>query len=139
MNFVENADLVSCGFSTAASAAVEIDCKDNENVLFIGVPGTTAARTWSLSLKTGATTTGFVNCSTAHTLESTAAGNDILITEVVNSPRRWVGATFASTTATPAWLLAFRLRQRSAPTGFSSTANLPVASGGYKLSVAPTS
>jgi len=47
-------DLKTCGFSTASGGStVEIDCQNCDGVLLLGVPGTTAARTWSIALKTG--------------------------------------------------------------------------------------
>ena len=132
-------DLVSCGFSTAANSVQELATDNCEGVLFVSVPGTTLARTWSIALKAGATTTGFVNCASTHTHTSTAAANQVLVTDVYKPAKRYIGATLASTTATPCWLLAFKYGQRKPTTTFSSTANISAASGGIKRAVSPTS
>lgn len=139
MQLSKHLDLVSCGFSTAANSVVEVDTKDCDGVMFIGVPGSTDARTWSLALKSGASTTGFVNCGSGNTLTSTDVRNDVLITDVTNPRKRYLGATLSSTTATPCWLLAMKYSNKTGPTTFSATANVPVAAGGYLAVVAPSS
>jgi len=131
-------DLRSVGFSTA-EGAVEVDTTNCEGVLFIGVPGTTAVRLWSLALKAGASTTSFVNCASTHTHASTAADNSVLITDVYKPKKRWIGATLTSSSATPSRLLAFKYGVRSMVGSFASTAGVPVATGGIKRVVSPSS
>ena len=63
----------------------------------------------------------------------------MLVVDLVNPRKRYVGGTFSSTTATPAYLLAFRYNNKILPTVFSATANVPVAAGGYKAVVSPSS
>lgn len=131
-------DLVSVGFTTG-EAANEVDAANCEGVLFIGVPGTTAARLWSLALKSGATTTGFVNCASTHTHASTAADNSVLITDVYKPKKRFIGATLTSSSATPSRLLAFKYGLRAPVTSFSAASGVPTASGGIKRVVSPSS
>lgn len=131
-------DVTSVGFTTA-EAAVEVDTSGCEGVLFIGVPGTTAARLWSLAIKSGATTTGFVNCASTHTHASTAADNSVLITDVYKPKKRYVGATLTSSSATPSRLLAIKYGLRSMTGNFSAASGLPAATGGILRAVSPSS
>lgn len=134
-------DLTSVGFSTAQDA-VEVDTADCEGVLFIGVPGTTAVRLWSMALKYGATTSAFVNCASTFTHASTAANNNVLITDVHKPAARYLGATLSSSSATPSRLLAFKYNTRKQVGDFSvaGAANtVPIATGGIKRVVSPTS
>lgn len=137
MQFSKHFDLCSVGFTTGASSLVEVDCAEAGGVVFIGVPCSTAARTWSLALSAGASTTGMVSCSSTHTLSSTAAGVDVLCTEVIRPAKRWIGATLSSTTATPCFLLGLRYNCHTLPTTWSATANL--ATGLCKTVYSPTS
>jgi hypothetical protein len=132
-------NLVACGYSTGANSAVELATDNCEGVLFVGVPGTTAARTWSMALKSGATTTGFVNCASTHTHASSGAANHIITTDVYRPAKRYIGATLSSTTATPCWLLAFKYGTRKYTTTFSATANISAVSGGIVRAVSPSS
>lgn len=133
-------DILSVGFSTA-EGAVEIDTASVpcEGVLFIGVPGTTAARLWSLALKAGATTTGFVNCASTHTHTSTAAGNNCVVTDVYRPAKRWIGATLTSSSATPSRLLALAYGLRQNSSNMTAASGLITASGGIKRVVSPSS
>lgn len=132
-------DLVSVGFSTA-EASNEVDTANCEGVLFIGVPGTTAARLWSLALKSGATTTGFVNCASTHTHASTAANNDVIVTDVYKPKKRYIGATLSSSSATPSRLLAFKYGLRANVGNFTASGSgTPTASGGIRRVVSPSS
>lgn len=134
-------DLKVCTLSTAASVAAEVDCQDCEGVMFISVPASSASRTWSLALKTGASTTGFVNCSSTFTHASSGAANHVLVTDVYKPPKRWVGATLSCTTATPMYLLALKYGQRKNTTGtFSCTGGFVSAvTGGILRAVSPSS
>lgn len=134
-------DLVACGFSTAQDA-VEVDTSDCEGVLFVGVPGTTAVRLWSMALKYGATTGAFVNCASTHTHASTAANNNVIVTDVYKPAARYLGATLSSSSATPSRLLAFKYGVRKMTGNFSVTGaanTVPIATGGIKRVVSPTS
>lgn len=118
-------DLCAVSLSTAATNAVEVDTAPGcDGVLFIGIPATTAASTWNLALKMGATTTGFVSCSSTYTHSSTGAVNHVLVSDVYMPAKRWVGGTLGTTTATPNWLLAFKYGCRKLPITFSATAGL---------------
>jgi hypothetical protein len=141
MQLSRYADLKVCALTTAASIAAEIDCQDCEGVLFVGVPGTTLARTWSLALKTGDSTSAFVNCSSTFTHTSSGAANHVITTDVYKPPKRWVGATFSCTTATPCYLLALKYGQRKNTTGtFSCTGGFVSAvTGGILRAVSPSS
>ena len=135
-------DLVDCGFSTA-QAAVEVDCNDCEGVLFVGVPGTTAVRLWSMALKYAVSSTAsFINCATTYTHASTAANNNVLVTDVHKPAGRYLGATLSSSSATPSRLLAFKYGVRKSIGDFSVTGGantVPIATGGIKRVVSPTS
>jgi hypothetical protein len=139
MQLSKHIGLTSVGFTTGASSVVEVDCKDAEGCLFIGVPASTAARTWSLALKSGNTTATFIACNAINTLSSSTALNDVLIVDVANPGKRYLGATFSSTVATPCYLLAMPYRQRILPTAWSAAANVPVSAGGYLAVTAPSS
>jgi len=127
MQLSKTIDLSNVLLSTAASIAVEVDTKECDGVFFVGIPATTAARTWSIALKVGATTTGFVTCASTHTLTSSAAANHVIVSDVYRPGKRYVGATLSCTAATPAYLLAFKYANRKVPITFSATANLPAA------------
>lgn len=134
-------DLNLVGFTTAESA-VEVDTEGCEGVLFIGVPGTTAVRLWSMALKYGATTGAFVNCASTFTHASTAANNNVIITDVHKPAARYLGATLSSSSATPSRLLAFKYGMRKQVGDFSVTGaanTVPIATGGIKRVVSPTS
>lgn len=134
-------DLAAASYTTGASIAIELATDNCEGVMFIGVGATTAARTWSLALKAGATTTGFVNSASTHTHTSSGAANQIIITDVYKPAKRYLGGTFSSTTATPAYLLAFKYGNRiNTPAAFSATGSyISAASGGIKRVVSPSS
>lgn len=117
-------DLCSVQLSTAATNALEIDTSNCDGVLFIGIPATTAASTWNMALKMGATTTGFVTSQSTYTHSTTGAVNHVLVSDVYKPAKRYVGATLATTAATPSWMLAFKYDVRSLPTTFSATAGL---------------
>ena len=74
MQLSKHLNLTSVGFSTGASSVVELDCANADGVLFVGVPASTASRTWSLALKHGDSTSSFANVSSTHTLTSTGVG-----------------------------------------------------------------
>lgn len=132
-------DITSVGFSTA-EGAVDVDMAGGgEGVLFIGVPGTTAARLWSMALKSGATTTGLVACASTFTHASTAADNSVIVTDVYKPKKRWIQATLSSSTATPSRLLAIKYSLRSMQGNFSAATGLPAATGGIKRVVSPSS
>jgi hypothetical protein len=135
-------DLAAVSWSTAASNAIEMATDNCEGVLFVGVPASSAARTWSLALKYGASTSAFVNCASTHTHTSTGAANHVIVTDVYKPAARWLGGTFSSTTATPCYLLAFKYGNRvNTATAFSATGAtyISAASGGIKRAVSPTS
>jgi len=133
-------DLVSVGFSTA-EAAQEVDTQNCEGVLFIGVKQSTAARTMSMALKAGASTTSFVTCASTFTHASTSAGNDmVIITDVHKPAKRWIGATLTSSSAVPQLLMAFKYGTRKSVGNFTASGtNTPTASGGIKRAVSPSS
>ena len=131
-------NLTSVGFSTA-EGAVDVDTSGCEGVLFIGVPGTTAVRLWSMALKSGATTTGLVACGSTFTHASTAADNSVLITDVYKPKKRWIQATLSSSTATPSRLLAFKYGTHKHVGDFEAASGVPVASGGIHRVVSPSS
>ena len=131
-------DLTSVGFSTA-EGAVDVDTANCEGVLFIGVPGTTAARLWSMALKSGATTTGLVACASTFTHASTAADNSVIVTDVYKPKKRWIQATLTSSSATPSRLLAFKYGLRAMQGNFSAASGVPTATGGIKRCVSPSS
>ena len=132
-------DLTSVTYSTGASVASEVDASNCEGVLFVGVPASTASRTWSMALKYGASTAAFVSCASTHTFTSTGVRNDILVTDVYKPAARWIGATLSSSAATPAYVLAFKYGTRKMVGSFSSTSSVPIAAGGIKRVVSPTS
>ena len=135
-------NLTSVGFTTA-EAAVEVDCADCEGVLFIGVPGTTAVRLWSMALKYAVSSTAsFINCASTFTHASTAANNNTLVTDVYKPAGRYVSATLSSSTPTPSRLLAFKYGTRKSVGNFEVTGaanTVPIATGGIKRVVSPTS
>ena len=132
-------DISSVGYSTA-EAANEVDTSNCEGVLFIGVIASTASRTPSLALKSGATTTGFVNCATTHTHASTAAGQFVIVTDVYKPKKRYLGATLTTTSATPSYLLAIKYGVREMTGNFTASGtNMPTASGGIRRVVSPSS
>jgi len=135
-------DMASIAYSSSGPA-IEIDTANCEGVLFIAIPGTTVARTAGMTLKAGATTTGFVNCSSTHTLTSTAATRDILVVDVYKPAKRWLGCTYAATADMEARMIAFKYGLRKSPTTFSATAvtnlTVPIVAGGVKRVISPTS
>lgn len=133
-----NIDLVSVMHSSGALTC-EVDTADCEGVMFITVPGTTVARTSSLALKAGATTTGFVNCSSTFTHATTAANVNVVITDVYKPAKRWIGATISSSITTERFLMAFKYGLRKPVTSFSATANVPIDTGGILRAISPTS
>lgn len=142
MQLSRYADLACIAYSSSAPVC-EVDTADCEGVLFVAVPGTTAARTASMALKAGATTTGFVNCSSTHTLTSTAAARDVLVVDVYKPAKRWLGCTYSATADMEARMLAFKYGLRKPVTTFSATAvtnlTVPVVAGGLKRVISPTS
>lgn len=133
-------DISSVGFSTA-EASNEVDMSNAEGCVFIGIVASTAARTPSLALKAGATTTGFVNCASTHTHTSTAAaGAIVIVTDVYRPAKRYLGATLTTTSATPSYLIAMKYGLRKGVGNFSASGtNMPTASGGVKRVVSPSS
>lgn len=136
-------DLASIAYSSS-SPVIEIDTQGCEGVLFIAVPGTTVARTASLSLKTAASTTAtFVAVSSTHTMTSTGAVRDVLVMDVYKPAKRWIQATYASTADSETRMLAFKYGLRETQTTFSATAvtnlSVPVVLGGIKRVVSPSS
>lgn len=135
-------DLASIAYSSS-SPVCEVDTANCEGVLFIAIPGTTVARTGSMALKAGASTTGFVNCSSTHTLTSTAATRDVLVVDVYKPAKRWLGCTYSATADMEARMLAFKYGLRTAPVSMSATAvtnlTVPVVAGGIKRVISPTS
>jgi hypothetical protein len=135
-------DIVSVGFSTA-QAAVEFDTASVggcEGVMFLGVIASTAARTPSLALKLGASTTSFVNCASTFTHASTAAGVTVIATDVFRPGKRWVGATLTTTTATPSYCIAMAYGLRKSVGNFTASGtNMPTVTGGILRAVSPSS
>lgn len=133
-------DVPSVCFTTG-EAACEVDTANCEGVLFIGVIASTAARTPSLALKSGATTTGFVNCASTHTHASTAAAGAIVImTDVYKPKKRYLGATLTTTSATPSYTIAIKYGLRAMQGSFTASGtNMPTASGGIRRVVSPSS
>jgi hypothetical protein len=142
MQLSRNLDLAVIAYSSS-SPVCEVDAADCEGVLFIAVPGTTVARTGSMALKAGATTTGFVNCSSTHTLTSTGATRDVLIVDVYKPAKRWIGCTYSATADMEARMLAIKYGLRKHVSTFSATAvtnlTVPVVAGGVKRVISPTS
>ncbi len=141
MQLTRYIDLAQVIMSESTPAVAEVDTQNCDGVMFVGVPGTTTAALWNIQLKTGATTTGFVACSSASHNESTGTGMRIFVTDVHKPKKRWLGATFTSSGSnTDAVLLAFKYGLRAPLTsGFSCTANVPVASGGVLRVISPSS
>lgn len=136
-------DLASIAYSSSAPV-IEIDTQGCEGVMFVAVPGTTAARTGAISLKTAASTTAtFVATSSTHTLTSTAATRDVLVLDVYKPAKRWLQATYSATADMEARMLAFKYGLRETQTTFSATAvtnlTVPVVLGGIKRVISPTS
>lgn len=135
-------DLAAVAYSSS-SPVIELDTADCEGVLFVCVPGTTAARTGSMALKAGATTTGFVNCSSTHTLTSTAAAHDVMVVDVYKPAKRWIGCTYSATADMEARMVAFKYGLRKPVSTMSATAvthfSVPVTAGGVKRVISPTS
>ena len=135
-------DLAAIAYSSSAPV-IELDTADCEGVLFVAIPGTTVARTASMALKAGATTTGFVNCSSTHTLTSSAATHDAMMVDVYKPAKRYLGCTYSATADMEARMLAFKYGVRKAPTTMSATAvtnfTVPVTAGGVKRVISPTS
>lgn len=132
-------DISTVGLSTA-EAAVEVDTANCEGVLFLGVIASTAARTPSMALKSGATTTGFVNCASTHTHASTAAGVFVIATDVYKPKKRYVGATLTTTSATPSYCIAIKYGLRAMQGNMTASGtNMPTATGGIKRVVSPSS
>lgn len=133
-------DIAWAVFADSTPAVAEVDTADCEGVMFIGVPMSTANKVWSLAIKYGATTTGFVNCASTHTHTTTAANHDVVVTDVYKPAARWVGGTFNSSASDiSCYLLAIKYGLRKPVTDFSSTTNLIAATGGIKRAVSPTS
>jgi len=135
-------DLASIAYSSSAPV-LEVDTADCEGVMFLAIPGTTAARTASMALKAGATTTGFVNCSSTHTLTSSAAAHDVMCVDVYKPAKRWIGCTYSATADMEARMVAFKYGLRKPVTTMSATAvtnfTVPVTAGGVKRVISPTS
>jgi hypothetical protein len=135
-------NLVAAQLSTAATNVVEVDLTATgaDGIEFQAVPATTLARTWSLAIKSGDSTSAFVTCASTFTHASSGAANHVLTTDVFRPGKRWVGATLSSTTATPSWLLARTYCLRKNTTGaFSSTAGISAVSGGIVRAISPSS
>lgn len=137
-------DLASVAWTSSGPTVAEVDCGDCDGVLFIGVPGTTVARIPTLDIYYGASTAGYVQCSTAHTHSTTAAGNYVVCTDVYKPAARYVKGSLASTAEQAHYLLAFKYGLRSclaSTVGFSSTAGpyLSAVTGGIVRAVSPTS
>jgi len=127
------------GFSTAEAAA-EIDMTGYEGCLVIGVVASTAARTPSIALKTGATTTGFVTCASTFTNTSTGAGAFVMMTDVNKVTRRYLGATLTTTSATPSWCIMLPYGPRKNTGNFTASGtNMGTVNGGIKRVVSPSS
>lgn len=135
-------DLASIAYSSS-SPVIEIDTANCEGVMFIAVPGTTAARTGAISLSAGNTTATFVAVSSTHTMTSTGATRDVLVLDVYKPAKRYLQATYAATADMEARMLAFKYGLRETQTTFSATAvtnlTVPVVLGGIKRVISPTS
>ena len=136
-------DLASIAYSSS-SPVIQIDTANCEGVLFIAVPGTTAARIGALSLKTAASTTAtFVAVSSTHTMTSTGSVRDVLVMDVYKPVKRWIEATYASSADSETRMLAFKYGLRVPPVAFSATAvtnlTVPIVLGGIKRVVSPSS
>ena len=133
-------DLATVAYSSSSPVA-EVDTQGCEGVLFIAVPGTTTARTGKIALKAGASTTGFVNCSTGNTMSSTGAVHDCLVVDVYKPAKRYIGATYSATADMEARLLALKYTNRGAVSTFSATgvAHCTMPSATVKRVISPTS
>lgn len=132
-------DVVSVGFTTG-EAAVDIDTQGAEGVLLFGVVASTAARIPSLSLKSGASTTGLVACASTFTNTSTAAGQIVICTDVYRPGKRYLQATLATSSATPSWLICCKYNTRTSIGNFTASGtNMGTANGGVKRVVSPSS
>ena len=137
-------DLAHVSWSTTGPALIEIDTKDCDGVFFVGVPGTTAARTPTLDIYSGATSTGLVQCTTAISHASSAAGNYIVCTDVYKPKKRWLAGSLASTADAAHYLMAFKYGLRAclqSTQGFSSTETtyLSAVTGGIVRAISPSS
>lgn len=135
-------DMAAVAYSSS-SPAIEIDCSNCEGVVFIAIPGTTAARTGSIALSAGNTTATFVAVSSTHTMTSTAATRDVLVLDVYKPAKRWLQATYSATADMEARMIALKYGLREAPVTMSATAvtnlTVPVVLGGIKRVISPTS
>jgi len=62
-----------------------------------------------------------------------------LLYDIRKPVKRWLGATLSSSAQTPCYLMALKYGNKVAHSSMSSTANVPVAAGGYKFVVGPSS
>lgn len=135
-------DLASIAYSSS-SPVIEIDTQGCEGVLFIAVPGTTAARTGNIALAGGNSTSTFVAVSTTHSMTSTGATRDVLVLDVYKPAKRYLQATYSATADMEARMLAFKYGLREVQTTFSATAvtnlTVPVVAGGIKRVISPSS
>ena len=137
-------DLASVAWTSSGPTVAEVDCGDAEGVFFIGVPGTTVARIPTLDIYSGATSTGLVQCTTAISHASSAAGNFIVCTDVYKPKKRWLKASVASTAEQAHYLLGFKYGLRAclqSTQGFSSTDTtyLSAVTGGIVRAISPSS
>ena len=137
-----NFDIASIAYSSS-SPVIEIDTANCESVLFLAIPGTTAARTGSIALAAGNSTATFVSCSSTYTMTSTGATRDLLALEVHKPAKRWLQATYSATADMEARMVAIKFGLRESVTSMSAAAvtnfTVPVVAGGIKRVVSPTS
>jgi hypothetical protein len=137
-------DLTHVSWTSSGPTVIEMDMEGAEGALFVGIPGTTVARTPTLDIYSGATSTGLVQCTTAISHASSAAGNYVVCTDVYKPKKRWLKASLASTAEQCHYLLGFKYGLRAclqSTQGFSSTDTtyLSAVTGGIVRAISPSS
>jgi hypothetical protein len=145
MQLSQYVKITEMGYSSSGITVVA-DCANAEGALFLGVPATTGAKLWQLTLSGGATTAALVACSTASALESTAAARNAMCIDVYKPKHRYVSATFSASADQECRLFAFTYGLRTpggttwAPTVIGAAGlSYSAANGLIKRVISPTS
>lgn len=138
-------NLVEMNYSSSGGLACVADCQNAEGAFFLGVPGTTTARTWEMLLSHGNTTAGLVACSSNWGLGSTAAARQMKAIDVHKPRRRYVAATMSATADGEVRIFAFTYGLRKPAGAWTPTVvgtcglGYSVANGAVKRVVSPSS
>jgi hypothetical protein len=144
MQLSQYVKITEMGYSSSGITVVA-DCANAEGALFLGVPATTGAKLWQMTLSGGATTAALVACSTASALESTAAARNAMCIDVYKPKHRYIAATYSATADQECRLFAFTYGLRTqagtwAPTVIGAAGlSYSAANGLIKRVISPTS